>query len=89
MKGNFKKEYQDNTLHQSNDDSSGSIIRDDRNKERNLLGRKSRKPFLFAFIGIVCLVGLFFSFLVDENFVPESTGSASEQDVITKGIRQV
>lgn len=80
------KEYQENTQHLSSEvDVSDSVIRDEiQKKERNQLGRKSRKPLLFAFIGIVCLVSLIFSFIVGENFTPKSTGSASEQVMTTK-----
>jgi hypothetical protein len=80
------KDYQEDSLNQDIEleDSDKEIRNETQKRERNLLGRKSRKPFLFILFGMICLVGLISIIIVGEIFKPDSTGVASEQGVSTK-----
>ena len=80
------KEYQEDSLNQdietcNNDNEIGN---ETQKRERNLLGHKSRKPFLFILFGMICLVGLISVVIVGEIIKPDSTRVASEQGVSTK-----
>lgn len=80
------KEYQEDSLNQDIEisDSDKEIQNETQKKERNLLGHKSRKPFLFILFGLICVVGLISAFIVGEYFKPDSAGMTSEQGVPTK-----
>jgi len=80
------KEYQEDSLNQDIEleDSDKEIRNETQKRERNLLGHKSRKPFLFILFGMICLIGLITVVIVGEIIKPDSTGVASEQGVSTK-----
>jgi hypothetical protein len=80
------KDYQEDSLNQDIEleDSDKEIRNETQKRERNLLGHKSRKPFLFILFGMICLVGLISVVIVGKIIKPDSTGVASEQGVSTK-----
>jgi hypothetical protein len=80
------KEYQEDSLNQDIETckSDNEIGNETQKRERNLLGHKSRKPFLFILFGMICLIGLISVVIVGEIIKPDSTGVASEQGVSTK-----
>lgn len=80
------KKYQEDLLNQDIEtcDSDKEMQNETQKRERNLLGNKSRKPFLFILFGLICLVGLISAFIVGEYFKPDTTGMTSEQGVPTK-----
>lgn len=80
------KEYQEDSLDQDIEtcNSDKETSNETKKRERNLLGRKSRKPFLFILIGTICLVCLISVIIVGEIFKPDSTRMVSEQGETTK-----
>ena len=82
------KEYQEDSLNQDIEtcDNDKEMQNETQKRERNLLGNKSRKPFLFILFGFICLVGLLSAFIVGEYFKPDTTGMTSEQGVPTKEV---
>ena len=77
------KEYQDDSsIHEIDGDSSDKEIRiATKKEERNLLGHKSRKPFLIILFGLCCLIILIAVVIVGENFKSDSTENTSGQEV--------
>ncbi len=75
------KEYQEDSLDQDIEtcDSDKEISNETQKREGNLLGHKSRKPFLFILFGVICLVGLISVIIVGEIINPDLTGVVSEQ----------
>lgn len=80
------KEYQEDSLDQDIEtcNSDKETSNETKKRERNLLGRKSRKPFLFILFGMICLVGVISVVIVGEIMKPDPTGVASEQVESTK-----
>lgn len=80
------KEYQEDSLNQDIEieDSDKVIGNETQKRERNLLDHKSKKPFLFILLGMICLVGLITVILVGKNITSDKTGVSSKQGVTTK-----
>lgn len=66
------------------DDNDSEIIDETQNKEGNLLGHKSRKPFLFVLLALLSLVILVTVLMI--YIKSNSVGTTSEQEVIANEI---
>ena len=77
------KEYQEDPLNQDIEtcDSDKEIRNETQKRERNLLGHKSRKPFLFILFSMICLIGLISVIVAGEIMKPDPAGVVSEQSV--------
>lgn len=80
------EEFQKDPLHRSNemDDSEKKLGNEMQKRERNLLDRKARKPFLFILLGMICLTGFISVILVSKISKPDSNEKRTEENVIGK-----
>lgn len=80
------KEFQKDALHQSNEmnGSDKKLGNEMQKKERNLLERKARKPFLFILFAMMCLMCLLTVMIVNRIYTIDSNEKMTEENVIVK-----